>query len=65
MLPPTGYCSETFQILGTTAVPEPNSLSMLGSALLLAGLAGSCIMSTGAVCRQGSPQPEGMRSAPA
>lgn len=36
----SGYCSQTFQVLGTTgAVPEPGSLALVGSGiLLLAGL---------------------------
>jgi hypothetical protein len=38
----SGYCSETFQVLGTVndgAVPEPGSLALVGSGiLLLAGL---------------------------
>jgi hypothetical protein len=34
----SGYCSQTFQVLGTTgAVPEPGSLALVGSGILLLG----------------------------
>jgi hypothetical protein len=39
--PPSGFCSQPFEILGTTgqsAVPEPSGLAVCGSGLLLAGV---------------------------
>ncbi len=33
--PASGYCSESFEIVGTSSIPEPSSVYMLGSLLVL------------------------------